>query len=144
MSPPPQPAPVRVCDRRQIAQALTNLGKNATEAVEARRETDSAAGLVEIAIAQEAGRLVVSVLDDGVGLPRERDRITGPYVTTRMRGTGLGLAIVKKIVEEHFGSLEFLDRPGGGTRSEEHTSELQSLMRNSYAVFCLKKKNYKT
>src|SRR3546814_2211207 len=27
------------------------------------------------------------------------------------------------------------------TRSEEHTSELQSLMRNSYAVFCLKKKN---
>src|SRR3546814_3487435 len=29
----------------------------------------------------------------------------------------------------------------GGIRSEEHTSELQSLMRNSYAVFCLKKKN---
>src|SRR3546814_6399894 len=28
-------------------------------------------------------------------------------------------------------------------RSEEHTSELQSLMRNSYAVFCLKKKKYK-
>src|SRR3546814_20429001 len=28
------------------------------------------------------------------------------------------------------------------TRSEEHTSELQSLMRISYAVFCLKKKNY--
>src|SRR3546814_6681065 len=28
-----------------------------------------------------------------------------------------------------------------GTRSEEHTSELQSLMRISYAVFCLKKKN---
>src|SRR3546814_3399444 len=27
-----------------------------------------------------------------------------------------------------------------GARSEEHTSELQSLMRNSYAVFCLKKK----
>src|SRR3546814_3459056 len=30
------------------------------------------------------------------------------------------------------------------TRSEEHTSELQSLMRISYAVFCLKKKKYKT
>src|SRR3546814_8459591 len=30
-----------------------------------------------------------------------------------------------------------------GKRSEEHTSELQSLMRNSYAVFCLKKKKYK-
>src|SRR3546814_19382424 len=30
------------------------------------------------------------------------------------------------------------------TRSEEHTSELQSLMRNSYAVFCLKKKKKHT
>src|SRR3546814_2382132 len=29
----------------------------------------------------------------------------------------------------------------GGTRSEEHTSELQSLMRSSYALFCLKKKS---
>src|SRR3546814_4058086 len=33
---------------------------------------------------------------------------------------------------------------GGGMRSEEHTSELQSLMRISYAVFCLKKKKNKT
>src|SRR3546814_5296069 len=31
--------------------------------------------------------------------------------------------------------------PSSGDRSEEHTSELQSLMRISYAVFCLKKKN---
>src|SRR3546814_7522887 len=31
-----------------------------------------------------------------------------------------------------------------GTRSEEHTSELQSLMRISYAVFCLKKKKYQS
>src|SRR3546814_5945927 len=38
------------------------------------------------------------------------------------------------------------DRPRGAPRSEEHTSELQSLMRISYAVFCLKKKKtrYKT
>src|SRR3546814_4362235 len=32
--------------------------------------------------------------------------------------------------------------PGTGVRSEEHTSELQSLMRISYAVFCLKKKKH--
>src|SRR3546814_4499394 len=37
---------------------------------------------------------------------------------------------------------EFIGAPGAdGNRSEEHTSELQSLMRISYAVFCLKKKN---
>src|SRR3546814_3860820 len=34
--------------------------------------------------------------------------------------------------------------PYARNRSEEHTSELQSLMRNSYAVFCLKKKKYIT
>src|SRR3546814_8616882 len=36
--------------------------------------------------------------------------------------------------------LRFAYQPGVGSRSEEHTSELQSLMRISYAVFCLKKK----
>src|SRR3546814_4919002 len=35
-------------------------------------------------------------------------------------------------------------RADAGERSEEHTSELQSLMRISYAVFCLKKKNKNT
>src|SRR3546814_3194247 len=35
-----------------------------------------------------------------------------------------------------------LDQLVRGARSEEHTSELQSLMRLSYAVFCLKKKTY--
>src|SRR3546814_10919876 len=39
--------------------------------------------------------------------------------------------------------LSELKEAGFVTRSEEHTSELQSLMRISYAVFCLKKKNAK-
>ena len=55
------------------------------------------------------------MLDTGVGLPEDRERLTEPYMTTRVRGTGLGLAIVKKIVEEHMGEIAFLDRPGGGT-----------------------------
>src|SRR3546814_6500883 len=39
----------------------------------------------------------------------------------------------------------WIDRPcTASARSEEHTSELQSLMRISYAVFCLKKKKQKT
>src|SRR3546814_3707451 len=93
----------------------------------------------------EHDNVTIEVADDGVGLPIERHRLVEPYMTTRSRGTGLGLAIVKKIVEEHFGTVTFTDREVGGTkvtmtRSEEHTSELQSLMRISYAVFCLKKK----
>src|SRR3546814_5220837 len=41
------------------------------------------------------------------------------------------------------GALSGFGVSGNFTRSEEHTSELQSLMRISYAVFCLKKKNKK-
>ena len=64
---------------------------------------------------KEGTHLIIDVLDTGVGLPEDRERLTEPYVTTRVRGTGLGLAIVKKIVEEHMGEIAFLDRPGGGT-----------------------------
>ena len=106
------PGPSLVCDRRQIGQALTNIVKNAVEAIEA---TGRGAGAVEMAITEAPGRVTVTVADTGVGLPVERDRIVEPYMTTRARGTGLGLAIVKKIVEEHCGTISFADRPGGGT-----------------------------
>lgn len=107
-----EPPPQLVCDRRQIAQALTNVLKNAVEAIEARGEGSE--GNVGIAI-RGGAPVTVTITDDGVGLPIERDRIVEPYMTTRPRGTGLGLAIVKKIVEEHCGTIAFADRPGGGT-----------------------------
>ncbi len=103
------PTPL-VCDRRQLSQALTNLVKNAVEAVEARGD----GGQVAIVIAFAGEQVKLAVSDSGVGLPADRERIVEPYVTTRERGTGLGLAIVAKIVEEHFGQMEFSDRPGGG------------------------------
>ncbi|WP_084253234.1 sensor histidine kinase NtrY-like [Sphingomonas pituitosa] len=117
----PDPAPSLVCDRRQVGQALTNVVKNAVEAIEARNEAagQGAAlpqGEVHLTIQPEADdKLVLTLADNGVGLPVERDRIVEPYMTTRSRGTGLGLAIVKKIVEEHCGTISFADRPGGGT-----------------------------
>jgi two-component system nitrogen regulation sensor histidine kinase NtrY len=103
-----------VCDRRQLGQALTNLVKNAVEAIEAR-ENSSNDGAVILELQDGAGAIRISVSDNGIGLPTERDRLSEPYVTTRERGTGLGLAIVKKIVEEHGGTLSFTDRDGGGT-----------------------------
>jgi two-component system, NtrC family, nitrogen regulation sensor histidine kinase NtrY len=107
-----------VCDRRQLGQALSNVVKNAVEAIEARRsrgEHNLAGDRVELKMQKSDGQLVIDVTDTGVGLPEERERLTEPYMTTRVRGTGLGLAIVKKIVEEHHGEIAFLDRPGGGT-----------------------------
>ncbi len=64
---------------------------------------------------EKGHQLVIDVTDTGIGLPEDRERLTEPYMTTRVRGTGLGLAIVKKIVEEHMGEIAFLDRKGGGT-----------------------------
>lgn len=106
-----------LCDRRQIGQAVTNILKNAVEAIEARlQETTGAAGSVTATIARSGTYLVLTLDDNGIGLPADRDRIVEPYMTTREKGTGLGLAIVKKIVEEHFGDLAFEPNDLGGTR----------------------------
>ncbi|MFL6778836.1 MAG: ATP-binding protein [Sphingomicrobium sp.] len=108
-----------VCDRRQLGQALTNVVKNAVEAIEARRnrgDQHADGDRIDLSIRREDEQLVIDILDTGVGLPQDRERLTEPYMTTRVRGTGLGLAIVKKIVEEHLGEIAFLDRTGGGTR----------------------------
>ncbi len=111
----PDPGLSLVCDRRQLGQALTNLVKNAIEAIEANGGEQ---GSVTVRMVRDGGDVSIAVTDDGIGLPPERDRIAEPYVTTRERGTGLGLAIVKKIVEEHHGTLAFADRAGGGTTVE--------------------------
>jgi two-component system nitrogen regulation sensor histidine kinase NtrY len=107
-----------VCDRRQLSQALTNVVKNAVEAIETRRnrgEHSLAGDRIEVRLKSDGDQLVIDVMDTGIGLPEDRERLTEPYMTTRVRGTGLGLAIVKKIVEEHRGEIAFLDRAGGGT-----------------------------
>jgi two-component system nitrogen regulation sensor histidine kinase NtrY len=115
----PQQGELRmICDRRQLGQALTNVVKNGVEAIEGRRnrgEHSVAGDRVELRLREEQRHLVIDVLDTGIGLPQDRERLTEPYMTTRVRGTGLGLAIVKKIVEEHMGEIAFLDRTGGGT-----------------------------
>jgi len=115
---PPEGEFRMVCDRRQLSQALTNIVKNAVEAIETRmnRGEHSLSGdRIELRMRQDEQNLAIDVLDTGIGLPEDRERLTEPYMTTRVRGTGLGLAIVKKIVEEHLGEIAFLDRPGGGT-----------------------------
>ena len=112
---PDQPVVV-VCDVRQVNQAVTNLLKNAVEAIQGRDRT-AAPGLVRVRLSQLPDRVVVAVEDNGRGLPHELlDRLTEPYVTTRTKGTGLGLAIVKKIMEDHGGELTLEDMDGIGAR----------------------------
>ena len=114
----PDPPPTLVCDRRLLGQALTNVVKNGVEAIQQKREErrrGKSEDRVSIAISEEGSKVSIAIADTGIGLPAERARMTEPYMTTRAKGTGLGLAIVKKIVEEHFGQIEFEDAPGGGS-----------------------------
>jgi two-component system nitrogen regulation sensor histidine kinase NtrY len=104
-------APLRaVCDRRLLGQALTNLLQNAADAVGMRE----GAKHVTLRLAAQGSMAVLSVTDDGIGLPEtDRARLIEPYVTHKPKGTGLGLAIVAKIMEDHGGRLELKPAPGG-------------------------------
>jgi two-component system nitrogen regulation sensor histidine kinase NtrY len=103
------PMPARF-DRRLISQALTNIIKNATEAIAAVPPAELGRGRIQLSMAREGDDIVIDVIDNGIGLPKEnRSRLLEPYVTTREKGTGLGLAIVGKILEDHGGRIELRD-----------------------------------
>jgi two-component system nitrogen regulation sensor histidine kinase NtrY len=97
-------------DRRLISQALTNIIKNATEAIGAVPPAELGKGKINVFVVREGDDIVIDVIDNGIGLPKSnRSRLLEPYVTTREKGTGLGLAIVGRIIEEHGGNIELRD-----------------------------------
>ncbi|MFN3662652.1 ATP-binding protein [Yoonia sp.] len=99
-------------DATMISQALLNLIKNAGEATETYIERHGTEGFkpeIRIAMSRDDSRAMITISDNGIGLPEDRARLFEPYVTTRDKGTGLGLPIVKKIIEEHGGSLTLTD-----------------------------------
>jgi two-component system nitrogen regulation sensor histidine kinase NtrY len=115
------------CDGSLVSQALTNVLKNATEAIAARISAGNPEpGRIVVELSVKGGRVCVAIRDNGVGLPKEnRHRLTEPYVTTRAKGTGLGLAIVRKILEDHGGELLLEDEE---TRSGEGSGAIVTLV----------------
>jgi two-component system nitrogen regulation sensor histidine kinase NtrY len=104
-------------DRRLISQALTNIIKNASEAIEAVPSEELGKGRIDVVAGRDNDDIVIDVIDNGIGLPKvARARLLEPYVTTREKGTGLGLAIVGRVLEDHGGRIELKDaadfRPG--------------------------------
>jgi two-component system nitrogen regulation sensor histidine kinase NtrY len=115
--------PVRArFDLRLVSQAVTNLIKNAAEAIESYGEPQGRPagykGEIEVRVLPAADRVAIEVIDNGIGLPKQnRAKLLEPYVTTRAKGTGLGLAIVQKVVEQHAGALTLEDAPHTETRT---------------------------
>ncbi|MCC8973852.1 sensor histidine kinase NtrY-like [Bradyrhizobium brasilense] len=97
-------------DRRLISQALTNIIKNATEAIEQVPREELGKGRIDVVAQRENDDILIDVVDNGIGLPKvARARLLEPYVTTRAKGTGLGLAIVGRVLEDHGGRIELKD-----------------------------------
>ncbi|WP_209833709.1 PAS domain-containing sensor histidine kinase [Ruegeria sp. HKCCE3926] len=110
---PQQPIMADV-DATMLNQALTNLIKNAGEAIATLKEKGAPDNLqpqIKVAVTSDDAGTVITIADNGIGLPEDRARLFEPYVTTRDEGTGLGLPIVKKIIEEHGGALTLEDAP---------------------------------
>jgi two-component system nitrogen regulation sensor histidine kinase NtrY len=113
----PEPAVLANLDGTMIGQAVTNLLKNAAEAIEERLADPalpSDPGEIRVRLAHDPAEVTIDIMDNGRGLPDEAVRLYEPYVTYRQGGTGLGLSIVKKIVEEHDGALDLRPAPPFG------------------------------
>ena len=110
----PEAEVIAELDATMISQALTNLIKNAGEAIETLTKKGVPEGFepqIRVTMQPGDGVCEITIADNGIGLPEDRARLFEPYVTTRDEGTGLGLPIVKKIIEEHGGSLVLTDAP---------------------------------
>ncbi len=90
--------------------AFNNLLVNAVQAM-------AGVGVVTLSADRDAaGRIAIGVADTGPGVPADvRERIFEPFYTTKLRGTGLGLPTARRFIEAHGGTIDLLDRPGGGT-----------------------------
>lgn len=111
----PDALPVRG-DERLLTQAVTNIYKNAAEAVlrEADEKDSSWVGAIDTLVIDRGESFEIVIRDNGPGWPMaDIDRLLEPYVTTRDGGTGLGLPIVKRIVEDHAGTISLTPRSDG-------------------------------
>ncbi|MFY9909211.1 MAG: PAS domain S-box protein [Candidatus Sulfotelmatobacter sp.] len=110
----PQPGlPYVNGDPRQLMQVFLNLILNAEQAIREVREK----GTLRIRLADRGETIAVSFQDDGPGIPADiLTNIFDPFYTTKRpgRGTGLGLSICKSVMNEHNGTIEAANAPGGG------------------------------
>lgn len=107
-----EPYIVTRMDRTQLIRIITNLVKNAIQAI----PEEEASPMVEVRVFKEGSHAKIAVKDNGKGIsPENKSRIFEPKFTTKTSGMGLGLGIIKNIVENYNGTITFESEPGTGT-----------------------------
>jgi nitrogen fixation/metabolism regulation signal transduction histidine kinase len=100
-----------VADDRMLGRILANLLLNAFQAV----PTDKIPEIV-MAIKDEEEQLLLSVSDNGTGIPEEvAFKVFDPHFSTKFSGSGIGLYIAKKGIEQMGGAISFETSPSAGT-----------------------------
>jgi signal transduction histidine kinase len=98
-------------DRTQLIRVVTNLVKNATQALQ---EEENPKVLVEVS--EDDTMVIIRVSDNGIGVSKEdKEKVFEPKFTTKSSGMGLGLAMVKNIVETYQGEITFISEKDKGT-----------------------------
>ncbi len=98
-------------DKTQLIRVVTNLVKNAIQSLGEQEHPK-----IEVKVAEDDGNVVISVADNGKGIPVEdRNKIFEPKFTTKSSGMGLGLPMIKNIVEAYGGTITFVSEINHGT-----------------------------
>jgi two-component system, NtrC family, nitrogen regulation sensor histidine kinase NtrY len=99
-------------DRTQLIRIITNLVKNAIQAIPEEQEEKK----VLISVQEEKNKVIITVEDNGVGIDTgSRQQVFEPKFTTKTSGMGLGLGIIKNIIENYKGTITFETEIGKGT-----------------------------
>jgi len=99
-------------DRTQMIRVVTNLVKNAIQAISENEKNPS----IEVKVTKQEATVVISVRDNGMGIEEsDKERIFEPKFTTKTSGMGLGLGIIKNVIESYQGKIDFVSELGKGT-----------------------------
>ena len=103
------------CDYEQISRVFLNLIKNSIESIiEKSKNTSNLSKIINIEIIERRDYININISDTGTGFGKiDTKNLIKPYYTTKQKGSGLGLSIVNKIINDHNGSIKFLNHENG-------------------------------
>ena len=101
-------------DLNQISRVLINVIKNSLESIHEKQELDkNLQGIIDISVENNNDFIYIIIEDNGVGFKATPKDLITPLTTTKQHGSGLGLSIVSKILHEHGGDLNFIEKSNG-------------------------------